>query len=31
MEVLLRLGITYDQNAAFEWLKNNLIKKKEKQ
>lgn len=27
MEVLLRPGIAFDQNAAFEWLKNNLINK----
>ncbi|OQX80153.1 MAG: nucleotidyltransferase [Bacteroidetes bacterium 4484_276] len=27
MEALLRTGITYNQEAAFEWLKNELIKK----
>ena len=27
MEGLLRLGIGYDQELAFEWLKENLIGK----
>ena len=27
MEALLRLGIEYNQEAAFEWLKNELIEK----
>jgi len=27
MEALLRSGITYNQDAAFEWLKNELIEK----
>ena len=27
MEALLRSGITYNQEAAFEWLKNELIEK----
>ena len=25
MEALLRPGIEYDQQAAFEWLKNDVI------
>lgn len=27
MEALLRSGITYNQDAAFEWLKNELVEK----
>ena len=27
MEALLRSGITYNQEVAFEWLKNELIEK----
>lgn len=27
MEALLRTGIEYDQNVAFEWLKNELLEK----
>jgi len=27
MEALLRSGILYSQNAAFDWLKNDLIVK----
>jgi len=27
MEALLRSGIEYNQEAAFEWLKNELLEK----
>ncbi len=27
MEALLRPEIKYDQNAAFEWLKNEIVEK----